>query len=187
MPDISVARRYARAMIEVASEVDAIDRIGDDLMRFVAVLDQGGGELRNALCTPVFTVDERQNVLDALLPQLGLHQMSQNLLKLANEKRRLPLIGDIARAYRDRADDRAGRARVQVSAAEPLSPQVEAEIRAAMERVTGKRVLLETQVDPTLIGGLVARVGSKVYDSSIRTRLQNMKQALVSAQVPGQS
>lgn len=187
MPDISVSRRYARAMIEVASEANAVDRIGEDLQRFVRLLEEGGGDLRTALLTPVFTVDEREQVLNALLPRLDLHPLTANLLKLANQKRRLPLIANIARAYRDQADELAGRVRVRVSTAEPLTPQLEMEVRAAMERVTGKKVILETQVDPSLIGGLVARVGSRVYDSSIRTRLQNLKQALLSTQVPGQA
>lgn len=187
MSDITVARRYASAMIEVAAEIDAVDIVGTDLARFVRVLDQDGGQLRGALCTPVFTVEERERVLDDLLPRLNLQPVTRNLLRLANQKRRLPLIGEIARVYMNLADERAGRARVQVATAEPLSPQIEAEVRAAMERLTGKHVLLETRVDPSLIGGLVARVGSKVYDSSIRTRLQNMRQTLLAAQVPGQA
>lgn len=184
MHDLSVARRYAGAMIDVAAEANVVDRVATDLDRFVQTLDQGGGDLRNALCTPVFTVEEREAVLDALLPRLDVHPLTANLLRLANARRRLPLIGDIARAYRDEADARAGRVRVQVSTATPLDAALEAEIRAAMERVTGKAVLLESRVDPSLLGGLVARVGSRVYDSSLRTRLQNLQHALVSAQVP---
>lgn len=187
MPDIGVARRYASAMIEVAAEAGAIERVGSDLDRFVALLAAGEGALRDALCTPVFTVEERERVLQTLMPRLDLHPLTRNLLLLANQKRRLPLIDAIARAYRDRADERAGRARVQVTTADPLTPPLEAEIRAAMERLTGKQVVLELQVDPSLIGGLVARVGSKVYDSSIRTRLQNLKLSLLHAQVPGQA
>jgi len=187
MHDLSVARRYASAMIDVATEAGVTDRVATDLERFVRLLDEGGGDLRHALCTPVFTVEEREAVLDAILPRLDLHPLTANLLRLANAKRRLPLIADITRAYRDEADARAGRVRVRVSTAIPLDAALEAEIRAAMERVTGKSVILESQVDPSLLGGLVARVGSKVYDSSLRTRLRNIQQALVSAQVPAAS
>lgn len=187
MHDSSVARRYANAMIEVAAEAEAVDRVGSDLERFVRLLDEGGGDLRNALCTPVFTVEEREAVLGAVLPRLELHPLTVNLLRLANAKRRLPLIGEIARAYRNAADARAGRVRVQVATATPLDGPLEAEIRAAMERVTGKTVILESRVDPALLGGIVARVGSRVYDSSLRTRLQSLQQSLVSAQVSAAS
>src|SRR5690606_7503315 len=115
MHDLSVARRYAGAMIDVAAEAGVVDRVGDDLDRFVKALELGGGDLRNALCTPVFTVEEREAVLDAILPRLGVHPLTANLLRLANARRRLPLVADIARAYRDEADARAGRVRVQVA------------------------------------------------------------------------
>lgn len=187
MSDHTVARRYANALIEVATEADAIDTVSADLDRFVALLEQPENPLGPALYSPVFTAEERERVLDEVLPRLNLHPMSRNLLKLTNDKGRLPLIASIARAYRDLADARAGRVRVRVATAEPLTPQIETEVRMALERLTGKDVLLETSVDPTLLGGMVARVGSTVYDSSLRTRLQTLKRRLLETQVPGQA
>ncbi len=185
MPEISVARRYAQAMIDVAAEADAVERIGDDLKRFVTLLDAHDGQLRAAMCTPVFTVEERSAVLDALLPRLDAHPLAASFLRLANDKRRLPIIDDIAATYASLANARAGRVSVTVSTAEPMSPQIELAVKDAMARVTGKEVLLDSSVDASLIGGMVARVGGKVYDSSIRTRLEGIKVALLRSQTPG--
>lgn len=183
MPVSPVARRYAQAMIEVAAEADAIDAVSNDLQTFVGLLDAQGGELRHALCSPVFTTEERGNVLDALLPRLGLHPLATNLLRLVNDKHRFAQLPDIAEAYVGLADERAGRQLVEVTTAEPMTPQVEAEVRAALAKATGKTVRLKTAVDPSLIGGLVARVGGTVYDSSIRSRLEQLKHNLVSQDV----
>ncbi len=187
MAENAVARRYAQAMIEIAADAGAVDVVGQDLQRFADLLKAHDGMLGAALGSPVFTVDERRAVLDQVLPRLGLNKLTENLLRLANDKRRFGLIGDIAAAYAAMADDRAGRARVVVQTAEPLTPQLEAEVRAALEAATGKTVILHAEVKPELIGGMVARVGDKVYDSSIRTLLEQMKGALLGSQLPAQA
>jgi len=183
MPVSPVARRYAQAMIEVAAEVDAVDTVSNDLQRFVALLDANDGQLRDALCSPVFTTEERGAVLSELLPRLSLHEMAANLLRLVNDKGRFAAMPDIAEAFLTFADDRAGRQQVHVTTAEPMTPQVEAEVRSALEKATGKTVRLSTKVDPTLLGGLIAKVGGTVYDSSIRTRLEQLKHTLIAQEV----
>jgi len=182
MPVSPVARRYAQALIEVADEAGAIDQVGTDLQSFAQVLDAHEGMLGDALSSPVFTTEERGAVLDGVLPKLSLHPLAANLLRLVNDKRRFPVLRDIVTAYGELADERAGRQQVLVTTAEPLTPQVEAEIRQALEKSTGKTVRLTTKVDPSLLGGLVAKVGGTVYDSSLRTRLDQIKHALVSSE-----
>lgn len=181
MADTTAAKRYAQAMIEVAAEADAIDKIGADLAGFAALMNEHDGLLGDALRSPVFTAEERRSVLDGVLPKLDLHPLSANLLNLTNDKGRLGLVDQIARAYGDLADERAGRLRVIVQTAEPLTKKLEEEIRKALAAATGKQIVLQTEVEPQLIGGMVARVGGKVYDSSIRTRLQQIKGALLSS------
>jgi F-type H+-transporting ATPase subunit delta len=181
--DATIARRWAVALLQLASEDGAVDRIGDDLDRFLAAVEAHGGELGRALASPVFTVDERRKVLDATLPNLGLHPHAVNLLRLANDKRRSPLVRAIVASYRDLADAQAGRARVTVETAEPLTPDLERDVRSALESVTGKQVVLRAVVRPELIGGLVARVGDTVYDSSVRTHLARIRQALLTSQI----
>ena len=187
MSDITVARRYAGAMIDVAAEQDAVEEVGNNLIAFHDLLQDNDGQLYRALCTPIFSGKERTAVLEALLPKLGMHALTNNFIQLVNAKSRLYAIGDIAKVYSELADERAGRVTVQVTTAEPMSDAIAAEVRQAMAEATGKEVVLQADVDPALIGGMIARVGGKVYDSSIRSRLRDLERALVANQGPAQA
>ena len=181
MPENSVAQRYAVAMIEVADELGIIEQVGSDLGGFADLVEAHDGLLKAAFSNPGFSVEERRAVLDDLLPKLEAHGTTANFLRLVNDKGRLGLAEEIAEAFGELADAKAGRIRVTVETAEPMTPQVQAEVQAALARATGKDVILRTQVVPELIAGLVARVDGKVYDSSLRTRLQSLKQALIAS------
>jgi F-type H+-transporting ATPase subunit delta len=187
MPENSVAQRYAVAMIEVADELGIIEQVGGDLNDFADLVEAHDGLLKSSFSNPGFTVDERRAVLDALIPRLEVHAMTANFLRLVNDKSRLSLAEDIAEAYGGLADQKAGRVKVLVETAEPLTPQVHAEVQAALAKSTGKQVTLRTKVVPSLIAGLVVRVDGKVYDSSLRTRLDNLKQALISSPAVGEA
>ena len=95
------------------------------------------------------------------------------------DKGRLSSLPELVEAYREMADAKAGRARVAVETAEPLSAELEAEVRKSLEKVTGKTVILDVSVNTALIGGMVARVGGKVYDASVRARLEQLRQTLL--------
>lgn len=187
MADRMVARRYASAFMELLQAKGGVDAALSDLAGASDLLMSEGGELFRVLCNPIFTVDERRAVLVDVLSRTAFRPLTTNLLRLLLDKRRmeqLPLIVEECAAV---ADDLADRVRVRVDAAEPLTPQLEAEVRVTLERVTGKRVLLETHVDPDLIAGIVARVGGRVYDASLRTRLQDLKVRLINAQAVPQA
>lgn len=179
MANSTVAHRYASALLELALPTGELDRIAKDLVRFGEVVKDPNAN--RALVTPLFSAEERENVLSALLPRLGMHPLAVNFLKLLAEKRRFGDVVAILDAFAKLADEASGRVRVEVSTAEPMTPQIEAELRSTLERGLGRKVLLTTKVDPTLIGGMVARVGSKVYDSSLRTRLETLKLNLLNA------
>lgn len=183
----SIARRYAQAMVEVAAEAGVVDQVAEQLQGFEQVLVSHDGLLGSALQSPVFTIEERRAVLDDVLPKLELGELTQNLLRLLNDNGRLGILDAITSAYRELADERAGRVRVVVRSAEPLTEAMQGEVQKALEATTGKSVVIEAEVDPSLIGGLVARVGSTVYDSSLRTRLQNIKGALLAGASPAQA
>ena len=187
MANATAASRYAAAMIEIAASNNAVDAIAGDLTKFADLMDAHDGLLGSALRSPVFTLEERQKVLDRMLPKLELHPLAQNLIRLVNDKRRLNLYHEIVARYTELADERAGRLRVQVETAEPMSEDLEAEVRRALETQTGKSIVLHAVVVPELIGGMVARVGGKVYDSSVRTRLQQIKSALLQGAIPAQA
>ncbi len=173
-----VARRYAQALIEVAQEAGAVEKVSADLRAFAQLLNAYDGLLGDALCSPVFTTEEREGVLNELLPKLDLHPLTANFFRLVNDKHRFPEIGDIAEAFEALADEAAGRQAATVITAEPMSPQVEAEVRAALERSTGKTIRLSTKVDPSLIGGMIAKIGGVVYDASLKSRIERLKQNL---------
>lgn len=187
MANATAAHRYATAMIDIAAEADAVEQIGGNLAAFHDLLEGHDSLLGKALGSPVFTVDERRGVLDTLLPKLDMHPLTSNLIRLVNDKGRLPILSDIVQAYSELADERAGRVRVVVETAEEMSEQLEADVKKALESQTGKTVVLDPQVVPELIGGMVARVGGKVYDSSVRTRLQQIKSALLTGATPAQA
>jgi F-type H+-transporting ATPase subunit delta len=183
--DSTVAHRYASALLDLALPTGELDRVAKDLGRFGELLRDPG--VRRALVTPLFASEERSRVLGALLPRLGLHPLAANFLRLLDEKHRFGDIDAILEAFARLADEASGRVRVEVATAEPMSPQIEAEVRATLERGLGRKVLLTAKVEPELIGGMVARVGSKVYDSSLRTRLENLKLNLLNSQSPAQA
>ena len=182
MSDTNVAKRYAEAFIDVAVEANAVDALGADLTKVTAALRANDGQLADALSSPVFSNEERANVLKAVLPMLQIQPLTANLLNVVGDNKRFSAFNLISEHYQALADEKNGRVRATVVTAEAMSPQLENEVKAALETATGKTVLIEHSIDASLIGGMVARVGGTVYDSSLRTRLEQLKQTLVSAQ-----
>ena len=187
MSDATVAQRYALAMIDIADEAKAVDQIGTDLAHFAEAVEAHDEALLKAFANPGFSSEERANVLNEVLPLIKPHDLSKNLLQLLNQKGRLATIRAIANTYEALADERAGRLKVLVETAEPLTPELELEIKQTLTRTTGKEVVLEKRANPDLIGGLVAHVDGRVYDSSLRTHLTRIRAALLKAQDVGTS
>lgn len=183
MADRSLARRYARAFIEIAEESNQSETLGAELTKTLTAFRSHDDMLLEALSNPVYTKTERSGVLEAVLPKLTISATVQNTLRLMLRNNRVSLLPLVVEEFQTYADTRANRARVIVETAEPLTPQLEAEVRAALESVTGKTVLIETKVKPELIGGVVARIGGKVYDASVRNRLDTLKKTLLSSEI----
>ena len=187
MPDVNPSRRYAKALLAIAVEDNSIDSLAGELDRVIEAITAEGNMLLGALENPVVTAEERANVLNAVLPRLQLGPIATNFLMLVSDRGRFGLVPEIIDVFRGMVDERSGRIRVAVTTVEPLTPQLEGEIRAAFEKATGKAVILDSSIDPSLIGGLVARIGSKVYDASIRSRLEDIKHRLTDAQVAAEA
>lgn len=185
MADGSLARRYARALLEVAVEDNRVDGIARDLDTFVEVLDAGDGLLRRVMTNPGLTTLERRGVLDAVLGRLALSAHVANFLKLLTDKSRFAHLDEIVLAYRTMADEAANRVRATVVTARPLDGGMAARVQASLAATTGKQVVLTQQVDPTVLGGMVVHIGDTVYDASIRARLSSIEAALLRA--PGQA
>ena len=187
MADSTAARRYARALVGLAAEANAIDAVVTDLEGVLATLTGEGDELLKALTSPVFGLDERKAVLTEVLTRLEVQDITKHTLLLLADRDRLSDIPLVVAFASKLLDERAGRVRVQVATVDPLTPQLETSLREAFEKATGKTVVLETRLDESLIGGLVARVGDTVYDASLRSRLASLKHQLIHSQVPAEA
>ena len=175
MAGAAVAKRYARALFELAQEAGELDRVAGELDEFALAL-QASTDLRNVLTTPGLALAERQALLRTIVDGAGGCRTTRNALLLLTEKGRLPLLDDIALALRDEADRAGGRVRARVTSAAALSKAQEKRVATALGEATGKQVVVETDVDADLIGGVVAQIGGVVYDGSLKTQLRRLKE-----------
>lgn len=179
MSESIVARRYAKALIALGQEESTTDSLVTELEGALATLMSGEGELFAALSHPTLMPSERQGLLDTLMPKLEVSKHLKSFLSILIEKRRFSALPTITAEARRMADHIAGRAVASVTTARKLTPALEAEIKATLEMVTGKTITINTSVDDSLIGGMVAQVGGRVYDASIRTRLADIRNSLL--------
>jgi F-type H+-transporting ATPase subunit delta len=178
MVNVSIARRYARALLDVAAEARRTDAVADQLSAFVKAFEQSR-ELADVLLNPAYSRSQRSQVVEALMKVMGTVEPAlANTLRLLVDRNRLTYLPDIARVYRDMADARAGRVRGQVISASQLSPDALEQLRKNLQQITQRDVILEPLVDPSLLGGVAAQVGSVLYDGSIRTQLELMRREL---------
>ncbi|HVR02601.1 MAG TPA: ATP synthase F1 subunit delta [Polyangia bacterium] len=174
----SISRRYARALFSIGVDRGSFEQLGQELDA-VAELWAGSPELRQALENPIFKDSEKRAVLQSLLPRVAPTADVQKFVLLLLERRRLPAVPNIARAYREMADLHTGRVRAHVTSAQALGRAELERIRQSLARRTGKQVILESAVDAGLIGGVVARVGDLVLDGSVRTQLGALRERLL--------
>ncbi|WP_223641398.1 ATP synthase F1 subunit delta [Corallococcus sp. EGB] len=179
MVNVSISRRYARAILDVAAEGNRTDAVAEQLNAFAAVVGQSP-ELSDVLLNPAYSRAQRSNVVEALLKALPspAEPALANALRLLVDRNRLGYLPDIARLYRDMADARAGRVRGQVTSAVPLTQDAVSQLQQSLQQLTQRNVVLETRVDPSLLGGVAAQVGGTLYDGTLRTQLEQMRREL---------
>ena len=175
-----MAGRYATALFDLALEVNAIEAVNADLDRFDALV-AGSADLTRLVRSPVFSTEEQLQALSAVLDRAGIRGLAANFLKLAASNRRLFAVRDMIKAFRALVAQHKGEATAAVTVAEPLKDQHVDALRAALKAVTGKDVDLDVKVDPTILGGLVVKLGSRMVDSSLRTKLSAIKHAMKEA------
>jgi F-type H+-transporting ATPase subunit delta len=175
----SLARRYAKALLEIGVQQQTYDALGKELDRAAETL-RTSPELRHALENPLFPVEKRKLVMDELARRLALSKTVRNFVMLLLDKGRIHALPDIARVYRTLVDEHAGRVRATVTSARPLDPMLETRLKTALEKQSGKVVILEKREDPMIMGGLVTQLGDLVYDGSVRTQLQQLREELLS-------
>lgn len=176
----ALAKRYARAILELASEQHQIDRVGKELTEFAAMW-QSNDELREVFANPDVGPAARKAVLRELTTRAGVSPIVRNSVLYLSDRGRLRALPDIARAFLALAERAAGTLHAEVTSAAPLAEGYYSQLQRALEQTTGKKVSIERKVDPSLIAGVVTRVGDQVFDGSIRRRLADLKETLKSA------
>ncbi len=174
----SVARRYAKAIFALGVDLGTFEILGRQLNE-LATLWKDSPELRQTLENPVFKLSQKRAVLQGLMPRLAPARHVQSLALLLLERGRIAMLPAVARAYEEMCDEKLLRVRARVCSAQPLDLASEAEIRKALERRTGKKVIMTTEVDKGLIGGVVAYVAGEVLDGSVVARLEGLKNRLL--------
>jgi F-type H+-transporting ATPase subunit delta len=172
-----MAQRYATALFELALESNAAASVEADLDRFDALLSESPDLLR-LVRSPVFSAKEQGHAIAAVLDQAGIGGLAAQFLKTVTQNRRLFAIRDMIAAFRALSATQRGEERASVTVAEPLSDAHLEEVRSTLHEVTGKKVKVDVKVDPAIIGGLVVKLGSRMVDTSLRTKLNALRQAM---------
>jgi F-type H+-transporting ATPase subunit delta len=172
-----VAARYAGALFELAGENAAVDAVGTDLDRFDALV-AGSEDLQRLIRSPVFDAEQQIAALDAILGRVGIGGLAANFIRLVAAKRRLFAIRDMIRGYRALVAQSKGIVRAEVTVAEPLPDALMAEVRQALTGVAGKDVALDVRINPEIIGGMVVKLGSRMIDASLKTKLNALRLAM---------
>ena len=173
----TIANRYARALADVITERHEVTDVVGELSAFAQLMQQHT-ELREVFASPVIPLDRKRNVLNQLLARLRVRQTSNNFLQLLLENYRLHHLDEILRSLARELDTRSNIVSAQVTTARAIGDQDREMLRNRLRAATGKEVRLQFHTDPNIIGGVVTRIGSLIFDGSIKTQLAQMKQRL---------
>lgn len=172
-----LAGRYATALFELADGQGALDAVDNDL-RQVETLVADNPDLARSLQSPAVSRKEGEAVVAGVADKAGLSPLSRNFLGVLAAHGRLGELGPVTRQFGVMLAERRGQATAEVSSAQPLSEEQVAKLRESVARYVGREVHLQATVDPDLIGGLVVRVGSRMIDASLKTKLQHLEQSM---------
>lgn len=167
--------RYALALYSLAEEQGLTDEVAEDLANFARLVAESE-DLQRFVKSPLHSAEEQLKTLDALLERAGISGISASFLKLVAQKRRLFAVADMIDDFHKLDDAAKGRIRAEVTAAEPLKDRHIEALKSALTDVTGgKSVEVTTRVDPEIIGGIIVRLGSRMVDGSLRTKLNSLR------------
>ena len=177
---MAVASRYARALADALGAQGDFGAMQKELEDFAGVWRESE-ELREALVSPTIPVEQKRSVLDTLIQRLALSVTAGNFLRVLLVNYRMPLLEEVLKAFQKVADDRLGIVEVQVLYAQDLTPEEKEALREKFAELTGKSVEMKFRREEKLLGGIQARVGSKVYDGSVQGYLERLREQLTSA------
>jgi F-type H+-transporting ATPase subunit delta len=173
----SLARRYARAIVALGVDQGNLDQLGADLRHFAAAM-KTSAELVSSLTNPAIRRSDRRKVVDALLAYFKAAPVTRNLVAVLLDGERMATLPTISREVDAMIEARAGRISADVASATELSAAQLAQLTSVLERISGKKIDVIKRLDPSLIGGVVAKVGDIVYDGSLRSQLQLLRDEL---------
>lgn len=177
MSNSAISRRYAQALVNLGAEQKTVELFGDELAQVGSVL-KGEDQLRLILECPTFATEKKGVILSEIYDTMKLSKGIRNFLGLLLTKDRLKYLPEIEGDYRRLADELSGVVRAQITSAVELNQGQCREIQSGLEKQTGKKVELKVQLDPSLIGGIQAEIGGKVFDGSIKTQLKRIEDTL---------
>jgi F-type H+-transporting ATPase subunit delta len=177
MKNLAIARRYAKALLMIGKEDGNTETYRDELSGFSGLIERDN-TLGQAITNPLYNANGRRKVLEAVLEKLALTMTMKSFLTLLFDKGRFAYLSSINDFYQKLADELKGIARASLVSATDLSSETVEKIRSTLSKRTGKDIILDVQLDPGLIGGIVTRIGDLVLDGSIKTQLLNMRESL---------
>ena len=177
MKQIILARRYAKALFAVGTEDGKLSDYSDALQGLAQLYDTDSG-LADALTNPLYPLDVREKVMEGVVASIGVDKIMSNFLNLLVEKKRADVLPDIADEYQIMVDEEKNVSHGTVVSAVELSKELQAKVQATLEKITGKKVELTASVDPSIIGGIIAKVGDLELNGSIKTQLASLKDSI---------
>lgn len=177
MRNLAIARRYAKALLLIGKEDGQAESYREELDGLARLMVREK-QLADTIANPLYNIEERQRVLEKVIEKMNLSQVMATFLLVLFEKGRIGFLGSINDFYQKLADEIKGVARASLVAASELTAETVEKIRQALSKKTGKEVVLTVEQDPTLIGGIVTRIGDLVLDGSVKTQLLNMRESL---------
>jgi F-type H+-transporting ATPase subunit delta len=176
-----VAGRYANALFDLATEDKSVAKTGEALASFQGLVNESD-DLRRLMSSPVFKTEDQMAAIDALAAKAKISGVALNFLKLMGKNRRLGAVPGAIAGFQALVAKSRGEVTAEVTSAEPLSAKQLTELKAALKASIGSDVVLTTKIDASILGGLIVKVGSRMLDNSLQTKLQNLKVAMKGTQ-----
>ena len=177
----AVSSRYARALVEVVLEQKLAADVAREQLNSIAEAVRENVDLRRVWESPAVPAEQKRALLDGIASQMGAFQAIRNFMAVIIDHRRIPMLDDIVRQFAVELDAQLGLVEAEISSARQLSAEEKRELESRIERLTSKKVRAHYASDPGLLGGVMVRVGSTIYDGSVRGQLEKMKQELSTA------
>ena len=177
MKQTILAKRYAKAIFTIGQEQENYEEY-NEVLQGVATLFTETPEVADALTNPLYPMDVKEKVMTGLVASIGVDAVMGNFLNLLVQKKRAEILPEIANAYKTMVDEAKNISHGNVISAVELSDELKNNIQSVLEKLTGKKVELTTSVDPSIIGGMVDKVGDLVLDGSIKTQLAGLKDSI---------